>query len=82
MVTGLVTFGLRCLERLRSNTWGYDDWAITVVTAILVPMGALTVPLSAAGLGLDMWNVPQAGINQVLYVSHFPRSVDLLREPY
>jgi hypothetical protein len=69
MITGLSAFGLRCLERLRSHTWGFDDWAITIVTVILVPMGALTVPLSESGLGLDMWNVSANNINQVLYVS-------------
>ncbi|KAK9779469.1 hypothetical protein SCAR479_03535 [Seiridium cardinale] len=67
MITGLVAFGLRCLERLRSRTWGWDDWAITVVTAILVPMGSLTVPLARSGLGLDMWNVSPDGVDQVLY---------------
>lgn len=69
MLTGVVAFGLRCLERLRSHTWGWDDWVIAVVTAILVPMGALTVPLSRSGLGLDMYNVSPDNINLVLYVS-------------
>lgn len=68
MITGLTAFGLRCLERLRSHTWGWDDWAIVLVTAILVPMGALTVPLAESGLGRDMWTVSPDNIDQVLYV--------------
>ncbi|KAH8682619.1 hypothetical protein BX600DRAFT_448936 [Xylariales sp. PMI_506] len=67
MIAGICAFLLRCLERLRSRTWGLDDYAIALVTLILIPMGALTVPLSQVGLGTDMWNVSFDNINQVLY---------------
>ncbi|KAI1877994.1 uncharacterized protein JN550_000176 [Neoarthrinium moseri] len=69
MIIGLVAFFIRCLERLRARTWGMDDSVISVVAAILIPMGALTIPLSNYGLGLDMWNVSSDDINSILY--HF-----------
>jgi hypothetical protein len=44
MALGVLAFGLRCLERLRAHTWGWDDLFIAAVTAILMPMGVLTIP--------------------------------------
>ncbi|KAI4599707.1 hypothetical protein KJ359_001443 [Pestalotiopsis sp. 9143b] len=67
LVIGVVAFGLRCLARLRTHSWGLDDWTILIVVLIYIPMSALTFPLSSHGLGLDMWTLSPDDINQVLY---------------
>ncbi|KAK6197669.1 separin protein [Pestalotiopsis sp. IQ-011] len=67
LVIGVVAFVLRCLARLRTHSWGLDDWTIFIVVLIYIPMSALTFPLSSHGLGLDMWTLSPDDINHVLY---------------
>ena len=44
MTLGLVAYAFRCLEKLRTSAWGLDDWAISLVVMILIPMCVVTIP--------------------------------------
>ncbi|KAH8662479.1 cfem domain-containing protein [Xylariales sp. PMI_506] len=66
---GLLTFAIRCFARLHIGTqqWGLDDWAISLAVCFMIPLCAISVPLSQHGLGLDMWGVSFDDITDVLY---------------
>ncbi|KAK9770981.1 hypothetical protein SCAR479_12330 [Seiridium cardinale] len=68
-IVGLLAFGLRCTARLRigNQSWGLDDWAMCLAVCFMVPLCAVSVPLSEHGLGLDMWYVDFQDIDHVLY---------------
>ena len=44
LILGLAAYGLRCVDRLRTTGWGKDDWAVSLVVIILIPMCAITIP--------------------------------------
>ncbi|KAI1342941.1 hypothetical protein F5Y15DRAFT_412613 [Xylariaceae sp. FL0016] len=66
----VVVFGLRiyskCYVGLRG--WGADDWAMTAAVAFTIPLMVLSVPLSEAGLGRDIWNLSRGEVTRVLYL--------------
>ncbi|KAI4860998.1 hypothetical protein F4820DRAFT_83025 [Hypoxylon rubiginosum] len=64
---GLVAFILRCLARLIGpHDWGHDDSVMLLAMIFEIAFCALSVPISEAGLGLDMWFVPHDNITQIL----------------
>ncbi|KAL1880549.1 hypothetical protein VTK73DRAFT_5562 [Phialemonium thermophilum] len=65
---GLAAFILRCLARLyvTAQTWGLDDWAMSVAVCVMIALSVIAIPLTQHGLGLDMWNVSSDDITAVL----------------
>ncbi|OJD24768.1 hypothetical protein ACJ73_03866 [Blastomyces percursus] len=73
-VTGLAVaftaFILRMISKVPyfGGQFHADDWTITIAMVFGIPLGVLSVPLSNAGLGKDMWNVPFDKITYILKV--------------
>ncbi|KAI2464576.1 hypothetical protein F4781DRAFT_425462 [Annulohypoxylon bovei var. microspora] len=64
---GLLAFILRCMARLVGpHDWGHDDSVMCVAMALEIAFVCLSVPLSNAGLGLDMWFVPHDSVTEIL----------------
>jgi hypothetical protein len=57
---------------------GWDDWTITIATALMIPPTVFAVFLSQNGLGKDIWTLPMDHIKNVLFVGFC--SEDPLRE--
>ncbi|CAJ2512717.1 Uu.00g008360.m01.CDS01 [Anthostomella pinea] len=69
---GLLAFCLRCLARfVGSRMWDWDDTAMCFVMLFMIPLQALSIPLSQHGLGLDMWNVSFDDIEEILHLYFF-----------
>jgi hypothetical protein len=49
-IIGVVAFGLRCVEKMRMGiqSWGADDWVITAVVCLFIPLSVFTVPRTFA----------------------------------
>ncbi|RSL67658.1 hypothetical protein CEP53_002874 [Fusarium sp. AF-6] len=69
LVVGLVGFGLRVMARVfvRAQTWGPDDWVMLLAVLMMIPLNAISVPISQVGLGKDIWNVHPDDITDFLY---------------
>ncbi|KAK7951030.1 CFEM domain protein [Apiospora aurea] len=74
---GLAAFFLRCVARLYVGThaWGLDDWFMCAAVALMVPLCAISIPLSQHGLGLDMWNVSFEGVNDILFLYYWDEMI-------
>ncbi|KAK6842793.1 hypothetical protein PG990_005268 [Apiospora arundinis] len=74
---GLAAFFLRCIARLYVGThaWGLDDWFMCAAVALMVPLCAISIPLSQHGLGLDMWNVSFEGVNDILFLYYWDEMI-------
>ncbi|KAI1460372.1 hypothetical protein F4805DRAFT_391404 [Annulohypoxylon moriforme] len=69
---GLLAFILRCMARLIGpHDWGHDDSVMCLVMALEIAFTCLSVPISNAGLGLDMWFVPHDSITEILRLYFF-----------
>ncbi|KAI0889296.1 uncharacterized protein GGS22DRAFT_69641 [Annulohypoxylon maeteangense] len=69
---GLLAFILRCMARfIGPHDWGHDDSVMCLVMALEIAFVCLSVPISKAGLGLDMWFVPHDSITQILKLYFF-----------
>ncbi|RSL98397.1 hypothetical protein CEP52_010355 [Fusarium oligoseptatum] len=51
LVVGLVGFGLRVMARVfvRAQTWGPDDWVMLLAVLMMIPLNAISVPISQVG---------------------------------
>ncbi|KAF4972595.1 hypothetical protein FSARC_868 [Fusarium sarcochroum] len=69
LVLGLVGFGLRIMARVfvGTQTWGADDWVMLLAVAMMIPLNAISIPISRVGLGKDIWNVHPDDITDFLY---------------
>ncbi|KAI8669647.1 CFEM domain-containing protein [Fusarium keratoplasticum] len=69
LVIGLVGFGLRVMARVfvRAQTWGADDWVMLLAVLMMIPLNAISIPISRVGLGKDIWNVHPDDITDFLY---------------
>ncbi|RYP63124.1 hypothetical protein DL771_009418 [Monosporascus sp. 5C6A] len=70
----LVAFVLRCIARLSvvgRRSWGPDDWVMTLVMGLAMPLAFISIPLSRRGLGLDIWFVEHDDITHILYLWYF-----------
>ncbi|TDZ30088.1 hypothetical protein CTRI78_v011889 [Colletotrichum trifolii] len=70
LALGLLGFGLRVMARLcvGTQTWGPDDWVMLLAVAMMIPLNALSIPISRVALGKDMWNVSPDDVTQFLYL--------------
>ncbi|KAF4468575.1 CFEM domain-containing [Fusarium albosuccineum] len=69
LVIGLVGFALRVMARLfvGTQTWGPDDWVMLLAVAMMIPLNAISYPISQKALGKDIWNVHPDDITDFLY---------------
>ncbi|KAJ4312890.1 hypothetical protein N0V84_009699 [Fusarium piperis] len=69
LVVGLVGFGLRVMARVfvRTQTWGPDDWVMLLAVLMMIPLNSISIPISRAGLGRDIWTLPPDNITDFLY---------------
>ncbi|RSL82617.1 hypothetical protein CDV31_016919, partial [Fusarium ambrosium] len=69
LVIALAGFGLRVMARVfvRAQTWGADDWVMLLAVCMMIPLNAMSVPISQVGLGKDVWNVQPDDITNFLY---------------
>ncbi|KAH8805187.1 hypothetical protein F5884DRAFT_442227 [Xylogone sp. PMI_703] len=69
-VLAVIAFGLRILARLTRSggTFGMDDYAMMVAICLVIPLAALSVPLSTHGLGTDIWTVSFDNIEYIAYL--------------
>ncbi|KPM41712.1 hypothetical protein AK830_g4838 [Neonectria ditissima] len=70
LALGLLGFGLRVMARLCMGlqTWRADDWVMLLAVGMMVPLNALSVPISRVALGKDIWNVEPDDITDFLYL--------------
>ncbi|OLN88357.1 hypothetical protein CCHL11_00225 [Colletotrichum chlorophyti] len=70
LALGLLAFVLRVMARLclGGQTWGADDWVMLVAVCMMIPLNALSVPISKIALGKDIWNVHPDDITEFLHL--------------
>ncbi|KAF6815225.1 CFEM domain-containing protein [Colletotrichum sojae] len=73
LALGLVSFGLRVLAKLclGTQTWGPDDWVMLLAVCMMIPLNALSIPISKVALGKDMWNVTPDDVTEFLYLFYW-----------
>ncbi|KAL0936073.1 CFEM domain-containing protein [Colletotrichum truncatum] len=73
LAIGLLGFGLRVMARLclGTQTWGPDDWVMLLAVCMMIPLNALSIPISQVALGKDIWNVSPDDITQFLYLFYW-----------
>ncbi|KAM5349279.1 hypothetical protein ACJ41O_005786 [Fusarium nematophilum] len=73
LALGLLGFGLRVMARLSLGfqTWGADDWVLLLAVAMMIPLNAISVPISRVALGKDIWNVHPDDITDFLYLFYW-----------
>ncbi|KAF6829345.1 CFEM domain-containing protein [Colletotrichum plurivorum] len=73
LALGLVSFGLRVMAKLclGTQTWGPDDWVMLLAVCMMIPLNALSIPISKVALGKDMWNVTPDDVTEFLYLFYW-----------
>ncbi|KAK1536051.1 CFEM domain-containing protein [Colletotrichum paranaense] len=73
LVLGLLAFVLRVMARLclGGQSWGPDDWVMCIAVGMMIPLNALSVPISQVALGKDIWNVHPDDVTQFLYLFYW-----------
>ncbi|KAH6972889.1 hypothetical protein BKA56DRAFT_691503 [Ilyonectria sp. MPI-CAGE-AT-0026] len=69
LVLGLLSFAFRVMARffLGTHTWGPDDWVMLLAVAMMIPLNAISFPISRM-LGKDIWNLHPDDITDFLYL--------------